>query len=82
MEGELNMKIETDSVTVTTYFKNLQNHQFQDTSMMETRDTGSAMSEARVEIKKFSQFLQGQFVPTKVICSKCTLKTLVSPHRA
>ena len=27
--------------------------------------------EARVDIKKFSQFLQGQFNPTKVICSEC-----------
>ena len=71
MSGELHLKIETDSVTVTTYFKDLQNHHFQDTSLSETRDNDATMYEARLDIKKFSQFLQGQFVPTKVICSKC-----------
>ncbi len=70
MNGELNIKLQTDSVTVTTYFKDLQNHHFQDTSMSESRDNDLTMCEARVDIRKFSQFVQGQFVPTKVICSK------------
>ncbi|XP_064396750.1 checkpoint protein HUS1-like [Halichondria panicea] len=69
MNGELNIKLQTDSVTVTTYFKDLQNHHFQDTSMSESRDNDLTMCEARVDIRKFSQFVQGQFVPTKVICN-------------
>lgn len=73
MNGELNLRLETDTVTVTTYFKDLQNHHFQDTSMVDARDGGSVthtMFESRVDVRKFSQFLQGQFNPTKVICSK------------
>lgn len=70
MNGELHMKLDTDSVTVTTYFKDLQNHHFQDASMSDSRDCDTTMCQARVDIRKFSQFVQGQFVPTKVICSK------------
>ena len=33
----------------------------------------STMYEARVDIRKFSRFLQGQFNPTKIICSKLCL---------
>ena len=33
----------------------------------------SVMYEARVDIRKFSRFLQGQFNPTKIICSKLSL---------
>lgn len=76
MNGQLTLRLETDTVTVTTYFKDLQNHHFQDTSMVDHHDKEAGgvtqtMSESRVDIRKFSQFLQGQFNPTKVICSKC-----------
>lgn len=72
MSGDLHVRLETDMVTATTYFKNLQNHHFQDTSMVQEDQShdSSTMYEARVDIRKFSQFLQGQFNPTKVICSK------------
>jgi len=76
MCGELTLKIEADSVTVTTFFKDLQNHHFQDASLSESRDSDASMCEARVDIRKFSQFLQGQFIPTKVICSKLELYIL------
>ena len=38
------------------------------------------MYEARVDIRKLSQFIQGQFNPTKIICSKlyCTLIITIS----
>ena len=66
-------------MSVTTYFKDLQNNRFHDMSMaqdtsvaqddLQSQDT-LAMYEARVDVKKLSQLFQGQFNPTKVICSK------------
>ena len=43
---------------------------FLDTSLTEGSVDASIMYEARVDIRKFSRFLQGQFNPTKIICSK------------
>lgn len=78
MSGELHVRLETDTVTATTYFKDLQNNQFQDTSTTSQDDQQQSQDvttlyEARVEVRKLSQFLQGQFNPTKVICSKWDL---------
>ena len=70
LSGDLCVGLDTDKVSVTTYFKGLQNHNFQDTSVAQTDQTTPTMYEARVDVKKFSQFLQGLFNPTKVICSK------------
>lgn len=36
-----------------------------------------AVCEACVDIKRFSQVLSSQFVPTKAICSECPLRALV-----
>ena len=88
MNGELNLRLETDTVTATTYFKELQNHHFQDTSMVDHRDSGgvtNTMFESRVDVRKFSQFLQEQFNPTKAICSKSMFNVMYrvcekSPH--
>ena len=44
-----------------------------DTSLTEGSVDASTMYEARVDIRKFSRFLQGQFNPTKIICSKLCL---------
>jgi len=41
-----------------------------DTSLTEGSQDTSTMYEARVDIRKLSQFIQGQFNPTKIICSK------------
>ena len=77
LSGELRVVLETDEVTATTYFKDLQNNRFQDTSMTATssRDQDDqqdplTLYEARVDVRKLSQFLQGQFNPTKAICSE------------
>lgn len=70
MNGELQLRIETDEVTATTFFRDLQNHIF-DTSTAgdESRDT-STMYEARIDIRRLGQFLLGQnFNPTKAICN-------------
>ena len=76
MSGDLHLRLETDVVTATTYFKDLHNHHFQDTSTAQEGPShdNSTMYEARVDIRKFSQFLQGQFNPTKVICSEFIIK--------
>ena len=67
MSGELWVTLETDVVTATTFFKDLQNHHFSDAPV--TEESVSALHEACVDIRKFSQFFQGQFNPTKVICN-------------
>jgi HUS1 checkpoint protein len=70
MSGELQLKMEADDVSATTFFRDLQNHVFDaSTAGDESRDN-SAMYEARIDIRKLGQFLQGQqFNPTKVICN-------------
>ncbi|XP_077347912.1 checkpoint protein HUS1 [Lithobates pipiens] len=71
--GEMNLKIETDLVSVSTHFKDLGNPPWvsDDASQNSTpeRDT-DLMSEARFDIKKLLQFLAGQQVnPNKAICN-------------
>ncbi|KAG8572296.1 hypothetical protein GDO81_012006 [Engystomops pustulosus] len=71
--GEINLKIETDLVSVSTHFKDLGNPPWvsDDASQSSTqeRDT-DVMSEATVDIKKLLQFLAGQQVnPNKAICN-------------
>lgn len=65
MSGELNIRIETSTVTATTYFKNLMNHKFCDDDELDK----TVMYEARVDIKKLSHVLTGHFNPIKVICN-------------
>ncbi|KAJ1200133.1 hypothetical protein NDU88_003960 [Pleurodeles waltl] len=71
--GEMNLKIETDLVSVTTNFKDLGNPPWvsDDASQASTQDRDpEAMAEARVDIRKLLQFLAGQQVnPTKAICN-------------
>ncbi|XP_077125527.1 checkpoint protein HUS1 isoform X1 [Ranitomeya variabilis] len=71
--GEINLKIETDLVSVSTHFKDLGNPPWvtdessQNNSQERDRDI---MSEARVDIRKLLQFLAGQQVnPNKAICN-------------
>ncbi|KAM3929487.1 checkpoint protein HUS1 isoform 2-T2 [Leptodactylus fuscus] len=70
--GEINLKIETDLVFVSTHFKDLGNPPWVSESSQsdsQERDT-DIMSEARVDIKKLLQFLAGQQVnPNKAICN-------------
>ncbi|KAM4029390.1 checkpoint protein HUS1 isoform 2-T2 [Anomaloglossus baeobatrachus] len=71
--GEINLKIETDLVSVSTHFKDLGNPPWvsdessQNSTQERDQDT---MSEARVDIKKLLQFLAGQQVnPNKAVCN-------------
>ncbi|XP_040209257.1 checkpoint protein HUS1 [Rana temporaria] len=71
--GEMNLKIETDLVSVSTHFKDLGNPPWvsDDVSQNSTPERDSdLLSEARVDIKKLLQFLAGQQVnPNKAICN-------------
>lgn len=70
MSGELRLRMETDVVMATTYFRDLQNHHFDTSVSSQSTPDLTTLYEARVDIRKFSQFLQNQFNPTKVICSE------------
>ncbi|XP_054863290.1 checkpoint protein HUS1 isoform X2 [Amphiprion ocellaris] len=74
LNGEMNLKIETDLVSVTTHFKDLGNPPWGDDSSQDGgpsqgRDPDS-MAEARVDIRRLQQFLMGQQVnPSKAMCN-------------
>ncbi|XP_076868228.1 checkpoint protein HUS1 [Brachyhypopomus gauderio] len=72
LNGEMNLKIETDLVSVTTHFKNLGNPPWgDDASQVGGRGRAmEAMAHARVDIRKLQQFLNGQQVnPSKAMCN-------------
>ncbi|XP_066543066.1 checkpoint protein HUS1 [Hoplias malabaricus] len=72
LNGEMNLKIETDLVSVTTHFKGLGNPPWSDSasqSQDQSRDVED-MARARVDIRKLQQFLMGQQVnPNKSMCN-------------
>ncbi|KAG1934337.1 checkpoint protein HUS1 [Pimephales promelas] len=76
MNGEMNLKIETELVSVTTHFKELGNPPWgvdgsQSTSASH-RDS-EFMAQTRLDIRKLQQFLTGQQVnPSRAMCSKIT----------
>ncbi|KAM9257906.1 checkpoint protein HUS1 isoform 1-T1 [Cariama cristata] len=73
LSGEMNLKIETDLVSVTTHFKDLGNPPWTsgDASQSSAQDRDlESMAEARIDIKKLQQLLAGQQVnPTKALCN-------------
>ncbi|XP_047448294.1 checkpoint protein HUS1 isoform X2 [Mugil cephalus] len=74
LSGKMNLKIETDLVSVTTHFRDLGNPLWGDDASLDdgssqTRDS-EVMAEARVDIRKLQQFLMGQQVnPSKAMCN-------------
>ncbi|XP_074197178.1 checkpoint protein HUS1 isoform X4 [Rhinolophus sinicus] len=67
--GDLNLKIESELVCVTTHFKDLGNPPFASEDASQDRNPAH-MVEVHVDIRKFLQFLSGQQVnPTKAICT-------------
>ncbi|XP_075560874.1 checkpoint protein HUS1 isoform X2 [Pelecanus crispus] len=73
LSGEMNLKIETDLVSVTTHFKDLGNPPWASEDGCQSSDQGrdlENMAEARIDIKKLQQLLAGQQVnPTKALCN-------------
>ncbi|KAM7123828.1 checkpoint protein HUS1 isoform 2-T2 [Ciconia maguari] len=73
LSGEMNLKIETDLVSVTTHFKDLGNPPWASEDGCQSSAQGrdlESMAEARIDIKKLQQLLAGQQVnPTKALCN-------------
>ncbi|XP_025919728.1 checkpoint protein HUS1 isoform X1 [Apteryx rowi] len=73
LSGEMNLKIETDLVSVTTHFKDLGNPPWASDDECQSSAQGrdlESMAEARIDIKKLLQLLAGQQVnPTKALCN-------------
>ncbi|KAM9231256.1 checkpoint protein HUS1 isoform 2-T2 [Leptosomus discolor] len=73
LSGEMNLKIETDLVSVTTHFKDLGNPPWASEDGSQSSAQGrdpESMAEARIDIKKLLQLLAGQQVnPTKALCN-------------
>ncbi|XP_036309670.1 checkpoint protein HUS1 isoform X4 [Pipistrellus kuhlii] len=69
LNGDLNLKIESELVSVTTHFKDLGNPPSASENESEDRSP-EQMAEVQVDIRKFLQFLAGQQVnPTRGICN-------------
>ncbi|GCB71177.1 checkpoint protein HUS1 isoform X1 [Scyliorhinus torazame] len=78
--GEMNLKIDTDLVSVTTHFKDLGNPPWVEEGTQpdsfQIRDP-AIMAEARIDIKRLLQFLAGQQVnPSKAICNIVSKKVI------
>ncbi|XP_076041010.1 hus1-like checkpoint clamp component isoform X2 [Oratosquilla oratoria] len=73
-KGDLSLNVNTDTVSVSTYFKHLSMPVWDDTpANMDVDGEESDFQSATVDIKKFALFLQGdQINPTKVICNIVT----------
>ncbi|KAM7390040.1 hypothetical protein PAMA_008286 [Pampus argenteus] len=70
LNGEMNLKIETDLVSITTHFKDLGNPPWGDDGAPSQSRDPENMAQARVDIRKLQQFLMGQQVnPSKAMCN-------------
>ncbi|XP_033026344.1 checkpoint protein HUS1 isoform X1 [Lacerta agilis] len=70
LNGEMNLKIETDLVCVTTHFKELGNPPWVGSQNSSQERDPETMAEARIDIKRLLQLLAGQQVnPTKALCN-------------
>ncbi|XP_013379914.1 checkpoint protein HUS1 isoform X2 [Lingula anatina] len=74
--GEMVLKVETDMASVSTHFGDLSNPQWSKENMPAAANSQpkdrdpEKFAEARIDIRKFSQFLSGQQVnPERVICN-------------
>ncbi|KFM67376.1 Checkpoint protein HUS1, partial [Stegodyphus mimosarum] len=63
-DGEINLCCETDTVTITTHFKDL------NLTSVSAQCANKRTAECRIDIRKFNQFLLGQQInPAKVVCN-------------
>ncbi|XP_048858193.1 checkpoint protein HUS1-like [Brienomyrus brachyistius] len=68
--GQMNLKIETDLVSVSTHFRDLGNPPWDDGGSQGASQDLETMAQARVDIKKLQQFLSSQQVnPSKAMCN-------------
>ncbi|KAK7882989.1 hypothetical protein WMY93_029163 [Mugilogobius chulae] len=67
MNGEMNLKIDTDLVSVTTHFKDLGNPPWGDDGSQKDCEV---LAQVRLDVRRLQQFLTGQQVnPTKALCN-------------
>eukprot|EP01103_Thecamoeba_quadrilineata_P003734 TRINITY_DN13486_c0_g1_i1.p1 TRINITY_DN13486_c0_g1~~TRINITY_DN13486_c0_g1_i1.p1 ORF type:complete len:275 (-),score=36.09 TRINITY_DN13486_c0_g1_i1:6-830(-) len=77
MAGQLTLRVETDLVSIATFFKNLQHPVLEGKSP--PRPDPNQVAEVRVNIKKFSKFLYShQVSPADVICCLVEGEALVT----
>ncbi|XP_035561260.1 checkpoint protein HUS1 isoform X5 [Canis lupus baileyi] len=76
LSGELNLKIETELVCVTTHFKDLGNPPPASEDASQERPP-EQMAEVHIDIRKLLQFLAGQQVnPTRAVCNLVSNKII------
>ncbi|XP_052803387.1 checkpoint protein HUS1-like [Mya arenaria] len=71
-QGELKVSVSTDMVSVSTHFQDLLNPASRDGSdgdQLNAQVDPEEFAEARIDVRKFSQFLAGQVSPSRVICN-------------
>uniref|UniRef100_A0A0B6Z858 Checkpoint protein n=1 Tax=Arion vulgaris TaxID=1028688 RepID=A0A0B6Z858_9EUPU len=75
ISGDMKLSVETDMVAISTHFQNLSNPTWShgdgngSQTMSQDRDSHEFVS-ARIDIRRFAQFLNGQQVnPNKVVCN-------------
>ncbi|XP_069768391.1 checkpoint protein HUS1 isoform X1 [Narcine bancroftii] len=77
--GEMNLKIDTDMVSVTTHFKELGNPSWveEGTQPDSFQRDPTSMAKVKIDIKRLLQFLAGQQVnPSKAICNLVNKKVI------
>nr|XP_054751716.1 checkpoint protein HUS1-like [Lytechinus pictus]XP_054751717.1 checkpoint protein HUS1-like [Lytechinus pictus] len=68
--GEMRLRVESEQVTVSTHFRNLENPNWDDADSQNSQRDPSVLVGAKVDIRKFIHFLSGQQLnPAKIICS-------------
>eukprot|EP00117_Sycon_ciliatum_P005984 scpid5280/ scgid9712/ Checkpoint protein HUS1 len=68
--GNFSLEVETDDVSVRTQFKDLDNPVVENCPVSEQTGDPEHMVSARVDIRKFGQFLQAQQInPTRIVCN-------------
>lgn len=76
LNGELNLKIETELVCVTTHFKDLGNPLLPSESVSQNRHPEDMVT-VNIDIRKLLQFLAGQQVtPTRAVCNIVNNRTV------
>ncbi|XP_030828780.1 checkpoint protein HUS1 isoform X2 [Strongylocentrotus purpuratus] len=68
--GEMRLRVESEQVTVSTHFRNLENPDLDNADSQNSQRDPTDLVGARVDIRKFIHFLSGQQLnPAKIICS-------------
>ncbi|XP_072174015.1 checkpoint protein HUS1-like [Diadema setosum] len=68
--GDMRLGVESEQVTVSTHFRDLENPEWEGTDSQSSQTDPSDMVGAKVDIRKFIHFLSGQQLnPSRIVCS-------------